>query len=191
MRLATVRINRTEHLSIVMNVGAWEIPVIQYEFSPEKVEILGYVKDLRKYPDPQTEFTRLELRYGIDTDDGKTKASLAYGQGVMGVNALRSMIDTQQKLEADEGDSLQALNPVLNVVLNPDQETIDAARAAVLQRPDGAAGDNAVAALLAQALDQNKQLLALLAERTAPAPAVAAATATERPVLGLPKAQTA
>lgn len=190
MRLARVRINRTEHLAIVLNVGAWEIPVLQYEFTPEKVEVLGYCKDKRAYPEAQTEFTRLELRYGVDTDDGKTKAALSYGQGVMGVNSLRSLIEAEQKAEAEEGDSLELLNPVLNVVLNPDQETVDAARAAVLQRPDGSAPDQN-AALLAQVLDQNKQLLALLAERNAPAPAAVAAPAAERPVLGLPKAQTA
>jgi hypothetical protein len=195
MKLAQVRINRTEHLAPVINVGEWEIPVLQYIYTPEKVEILGRMKDKRPYPDAHNEFTRLELRYGIDTNDGKSHAASAYGQGIMGVRTIQQMIEAEQAAELELGDSLPLWNPELNVVYNPDQETIDAARDAQKNPTELLPRSNTNDALLAQVLDQNRQLLALLAERQAPAavatpaPAEAPASDAKQPVLSLPKAQ--
>jgi len=119
MRIAQIRVVRSEHHTVCMTVGAWEIPVLQFEHSPEKVIVDGFKRDGRAYPDPQQEFERLSQRYGIDTDNGASKASLVYGQGQMGVMSLRNLIEQERKAEAVEGDALEVLNLVQNVVELP------------------------------------------------------------------------
>lgn len=122
MRVAEINVRRSEHHSVRRLVGSWEIPILQFEHSPEKVEVLGFKRlDERAYPDPQQEFERLSLRYGIDTDNGATKAALVYGQGQMGVLSLRNLIEQERKLEAEGG--LETVNLTHNVVPLPDAPT--------------------------------------------------------------------
>lgn len=116
MRIAEVKVTRSEHHSVQMLVGAWEILMLQYEHSPEKVEVLGFkLLEGRAYPDPQPEFERLSQRYGIDTDSGASKASLVFGQGQLGVMTLRNLIEQERKNE----DGLEAVNLTHNVVELP------------------------------------------------------------------------
>ena len=42
MRVAEIIVNRSEHHNVRMMVGAWEIPVLQYEYSPENIEIVCF-----------------------------------------------------------------------------------------------------------------------------------------------------
>ena len=116
MRIAEVMVRRSEHHSAKVEVGAWEILMLQYEHSPEKVEILGFKRiEGRGYPDPQQEFERLGQRYGIDTESGASKVSLVYGQGQMGVMNLRNLIEQERKQE----DGTEVLETVSNVVELP------------------------------------------------------------------------
>jgi hypothetical protein len=109
-------VRRSEHHSAKVEVGAWEILMLQYEHSPEKVEILGFKRiEGRGYPDPQQEFERLGQRYGIDTESGASKVSLVYGQGQMGVMNLRNLIEQERKQE----DGTEVLETVSNVVELP------------------------------------------------------------------------
>lgn len=118
MRVAQVSVNRSEHHSVSLLIGAWEILVLQYEYGPEKIVTEGFKKlEGRGYPDPQKEYERLSLRYGIDTDTGAPKASLVYGQGAIGVLSLRNLIDAERKAEAEE--DLEAVNLTQNVVEMP------------------------------------------------------------------------
>jgi hypothetical protein len=194
MRLVEIVVNRSEHHSVRRFVGAWEIPVIQYEYGPEKVEIHGYKRDGRAYPDPGSEYERFSLRYGIDVENGQTKAALAYGQGAMGVMAIRNLMEAEKKAEAEEGDSLEVLNTVHNVVV--DEERIREARAANEEAAKQAqaaqvAQATAESPLVAQLIEQNRLLTALLMQSQQgplaqpPAPAEASKT------LGLPKAKSA
>lgn len=120
MRVAEVSVNRSEHHSVQMLVGAWEVNMLQYEHSPEKVVVLGYKRiEGRAYPDARNEFERLSQRYGIDTDSGAPKASLVYGQGQMGVVNLNTLIEQERKVDEVEGDSLETVNFKSNVVELP------------------------------------------------------------------------
>lgn len=120
MRIAEISVNRSEHHKVAMHVGAWEIPILQYEHSPEKVVVEGFKRlEGREYPDAQREFERLTQRFGIDTESGAPKTALVYGQGQMGVMNLRTLIEQERKAEDAEGDSLPVLNLTHNVVELP------------------------------------------------------------------------
>lgn len=101
MRFATVRIQRSEHHMPVVDIGEWEIPMLQYEYSPEKVEILSFGIDGRPYPGAQDEYVRLSNKYGDDVESGNAKASIVFGQGMMGVNSLARLISDAQTREAE------------------------------------------------------------------------------------------
>jgi hypothetical protein len=115
MRVIQISVNRSEHHSVPLMVGAWEVLVLQFEYGPEKVEVIGPKKvEGRGYPDPQQEFERLSQRYGIDTDTGSSKASLVFGQGAMGAMNIRNMIEQERKLE--ETEELEAVSLTSNVL---------------------------------------------------------------------------
>lgn len=194
MRLAEIVVNRSEHHSVRRLVGAWEIPVLQYEYGPEKVVIDGFKKDGRPYPDPGSEYERLSLRYGVDVENGQTKAALAYGQGAMGVAAIRNLMDAEKKAEAEEGDKLEKVQLTSNVVV--DEERIREAKAAneeALKQTQAAGA--AESPLVAQLMEQNRLLMDLLAATRAQTAGVnglapAGTPATEAPAsktLSLPK----
>lgn len=199
MRLAEIVVNRSEHHAVRRLVGAWEIPVLQYEYGPEKVVIDGYKRDKRDYPDPGSEYERLSLRYGIDTENGQTKAALAYGQGAMGVLAIRNLMEAEKKAEAEEGDSLALIVESHNVVV--DEARIREAKEANAEAMKQAAAAAATAPsgeseLVKQVMEQNKLLTALLtqfmgATPAAPPAAPPAAEPAKGATLGLPKAKSA
>jgi hypothetical protein len=117
MRVAQILVDRSEHHSVPLAVGAWEVMVLQFEYGPEKVQVLGFKKDtLRNYPDAQSEFLRLSQRYGIDVDTGTPKAAIVFGQGAMGVMNVRNLIEAEKKLEQEEGDELELIPTSTNVV---------------------------------------------------------------------------
>lgn len=124
MRVAEVKVTRSEHSSAQVLVGAWEIPMLQYEHEPEKVAILGFKKlDGREYPKASQEFERLSQRYGMDVESGASKASLVFGQGVMGINNLNTLIEQERKAEEAEGAELESVDLVQNVVELPPAAT--------------------------------------------------------------------
>lgn len=106
MRFVTVRVDRSEHHKPVIDIGEWEIPLLQYEYAPEKVEILEVHVDARPYPEAQDEYARLSNRYGEDVESGAPKVALVYGQGMIGVGALRNMIE---KAKAEEAEAVAAV----------------------------------------------------------------------------------
>jgi hypothetical protein len=160
MRVADISVNRSEHHSVRLLVGAWEILVLQYEYGPEKIVIHGYKKMSRRaYPDAAREFDRLSLRYGIDTDNGSTKAALTYGQGAMGVQNIHGMIKQEEALELTE--QLEEVELAKNVVPN------EVAVELIAQNPipgedKSKSNESTLIALLTEALAQNKALAARL-----------------------------
>lgn len=125
MRIAEVAVTRSEHHRAEILVGAWEILMLQYEHEPEKVEILGFKKvPGREYPDPRQEFERLSIRYGIDVESNAPKAALVYGQGALGVQALRNLIEQERKAESEE--TLEPVALTSNVVENPPAPAVPA-----------------------------------------------------------------
>jgi hypothetical protein len=115
MRVIQISVERSEHHSVPLMVGAWEVLVLQFEYGPEKVVVLGPKKlEGRNYPDAHQEFDRLQQRYGIDTDTGATKASIVFGQGAMGAMTLRNLIEQERKLESEE--ELEVVSLTSNVV---------------------------------------------------------------------------
>lgn len=198
MRLAEIVVNRSEHHSVRRLVGAWEIPVLQYEYGPEKIVIEGFKRDDRLYPDPASEYERLSLRYGIDVENGQTKAALAYGQGAMGVIAIRALMDEQKRAEAEEGDALQRVNTVQNVVIDEERirEAKEANRLAEAEALKAAGAEKGTDVLVAALMEQNKLLMTMLAAvqagQTAGANGLAGAPVAETPApvsktLTLPK----
>ncbi len=112
MRFVQVLVERNEHLAIPREVAPWEVPVLQAVHTPEKVKVMGVVnherlKD-RPYPDAEMELERLERKYGRDVDtDDKPFVFAVYGQGPLGVAALRKAIEETALAErADEVDPL-------------------------------------------------------------------------------------
>lgn len=193
MRLAEIVVNRSEHHAVRRLVGAWEIPVLQYEYGPEKVQIEGFKRDTRPYPDAGSEYERLSLRYGIDTENGQTKAALAYGQGAMGVMAIRNLMEAEKKAEQDEGDTLELVNHVQNVVI--DEARIAEARAANAEAEKQVqAAQAADSSLVAQLIEQNRLLTELVMQSRGANGLVAAgqgAAPEASKTLGLPKAKSA
>lgn len=121
MRVAEVTVKRSEHHTATLLVGAWEILILQFEHTPEAVNVLGFkILEGRAYPDPQQEFERLSQRYGKDTESDASKASLTYGQGQMGVMNLRNLIEQERKAEAEGSVDLQRVQLVSNVVALPE-----------------------------------------------------------------------
>lgn len=101
MRFVSVRVDRSEHHKPVIDIGEWEIPMLQYEYQPEKVEVLEVKVDTRPYPEAQDEYARLSSRYGEDVESGQPKVAIVFGQGMMGITALARLIEETQRREGE------------------------------------------------------------------------------------------
>lgn len=101
MRLVNVKVSRSEHESTIIQVPSWEIPVLQTVHDPEKIEVQGEV-DVpdRDYPDAGAEFDRLQRRYREDIKTEQYFVNMVYGQGSVGVNALRQAIELDRSERA-------------------------------------------------------------------------------------------
>lgn len=101
MRHVIVQVDRSEHSKPVIDIGEWEIPMLEYEYEEtNRLAVQGFVKvDGREYPDAASELQRLVVKYGKE-EGGQDKAILVYGQGQTGVRVLEGLIEESRKREA-------------------------------------------------------------------------------------------
>lgn len=93
MLFVKVKVRRSEHESTNVEIPVWELPVLQVVHTEELVEVLE--EDLvvdRQYPDPQSEYARLEARYKKDVETDTTYVAAVYGRAPMGVKKLADAI---------------------------------------------------------------------------------------------------
>lgn len=106
MQFAKVLVERSEHLSIPLAVGEWEVPILQLIHGPEKVIVLGETEQVnRELPDVNAEFDRLTRRYGSDVKTEQPFVVMVYGQPPMGTKGLAlAMSKSQPAVESIQDD---------------------------------------------------------------------------------------
>ena len=102
IKAVNILITRNPMTIIPKTVKPWEVPVFRSQYGDEAISIVGdavpvEVDDL---PDPQEEYTRLRMIFGIDTDTKQSHADIVYGRGQNGVDLLAKAI----KASAVSGD---------------------------------------------------------------------------------------
>lgn len=98
MHFTKVTINRNETTSLVIHVGAWEVPVLEAKHGEERITV-GELVEFKNRPwpeDARSEMQRLNQLYGVTGagDNASTFAEKVYGQGSAGVKALGAAIKT-------------------------------------------------------------------------------------------------
>ena len=101
MRYERVKVKRDLNTVHNREVAPWEIPVLEFIFEDGNIEPQGaFVKSDRGYPDAANEFDRLVRAYGSDPKSGIPYVASVYGNGSVGVRALRKAIEASS--EEDE-----------------------------------------------------------------------------------------
>jgi hypothetical protein len=97
VKFNTLEIRRNESTTVRTTVPAWEVPLLQALHGQMNVNILGTEVRNAEVPDAETEFQRLEGRYGRtrqeDGSVGMPYAQAVFGQFMPGIMALERMID--------------------------------------------------------------------------------------------------
>ena len=87
-----VTVNRSEVSVITVAVPPWEVPVLMAVNGEDRCIIGGTIQTRRDTPDAQSEYDRLDLKYGIDMNSGQSFVGLVYGVGQLGVGRLADEI---------------------------------------------------------------------------------------------------
>lgn len=100
MHYTKVTINRNETTSLVVHVGAWEVPVLEAKHGDERLSV-GELIEFKGRPwpsDPRSEMQRLNQLYGRTGagDDATSFAEKVYGTGSAGIRALDTAIKAAQ-----------------------------------------------------------------------------------------------
>lgn len=96
MRVAVVKIEKDQRTKPVVKIPEYEIPMLEAEYGIDKVQVLAVETDSRPYPDAQTEYERLKMKYGSREGGSESKVSQVLGVGVSGVNTLRDLMERVQ-----------------------------------------------------------------------------------------------
>lgn len=91
MKFAVVRITMNEVNQAQRAFPQWELPVLEAVYGRGKLEFMGY-QTIKEYDigSPDSEYARLEKRYGRDEESGVSYVEASYGKGSRGVAALAS-----------------------------------------------------------------------------------------------------
>lgn len=107
MRYIQISVLRNETATMTSYVAPWELPVMESLHGEERLTI-GEPKDFphRQWPtDAASEMQRMAKLYGKrgTGDDAMSHAERAYGQGSLGVKALKkAMAEAQKEAEAED-----------------------------------------------------------------------------------------
>lgn len=94
MRYERVKVKRDLNTVHNREVAPWEIPVLEFIFEDGNIEPQGeFITSDRAYPDAAHEFDRLSRCYGSDSKSGIPYVASVYGNGSVGVRALRKAIE--------------------------------------------------------------------------------------------------
>lgn len=95
MRYVKLRVYRNETTQHEIDVGVWEVPLIQMLHGLDNVTEIGEVESRRPYPDAEKEYDRLERRYKMNVESGVSVVAMVYGQAPGGMEALRKAINEE------------------------------------------------------------------------------------------------
>lgn len=99
MRYVRVKVKRDAQTAYSRSMPLWEIPVLEFIFEPGNVEVEDvFEKVSHPYPDAPAEFDRLVRAYGTDSENNIPYVASVYGNGSLGMRALKRVID-QAKME--------------------------------------------------------------------------------------------
>ena len=93
MRMAQLRVQRSELSTHTEVMYPWEMAILQHLFGDLAVKEVGESFEDRDVPDAQGEFDRLVSRYGMDNESGIPHAVQVYGSGRIGLQTLKAEID--------------------------------------------------------------------------------------------------
>lgn len=100
MKLVKVRVQLNELHAQVLEVGEWEVPILEVVHGSADVEVVGEVEVDRELPDAASEYARLEQRYGRDREEGGLPyVAQVYGQHGAGVRSLEKAIEGSQPVK--------------------------------------------------------------------------------------------
>ena len=101
MKVLVVNVRLSELHTQQLEVGAWEVPVIEAVHGSADVEVVGELVDDRTIPEAVDEFQRLLNRYKGDPEQGgEPYVVQVYGQHRAGVESLARAIEASQPAEA-------------------------------------------------------------------------------------------
>lgn len=100
MRLITVRVEKAPETHATISVAPWELPLLQL-IHRQVVEV-GEVHVERDFPEPASEYQRLETRYGFDVESSETPyVTQIYGHGPARLaQAIEMEVAAEQKAKA-------------------------------------------------------------------------------------------
>src|SRR4249920_948950 len=101
VRYDVIRVNRSEVHSAPVSVAPWETPVLTIVNGEDRCFPMGTVDTENDYPDAQSEYDRLEIKYRSDNESGHSYVGMVYGMGSIGVQRLRKAIE-DARLAVDE-----------------------------------------------------------------------------------------
>jgi hypothetical protein len=89
MRRLKVSLTKNELLRQELDCLPWELPLMQLVHGENNVQELGEeYDDGQPLPSAETEYARLDARYGIDRDSKQRRIASVYGLGAAGVKKL-------------------------------------------------------------------------------------------------------
>jgi hypothetical protein len=102
MRYVNVLVERSEHLSIPVTVPEWEVPILQFVHSAERVVINSTVHRDVEAPRADHEYERLERCYGADVKTERAFVAEIYGQPPIGHKGLEAAIKAASVPDKDD-----------------------------------------------------------------------------------------
>lgn len=101
MRYVRVKVKRDTLTTYSRSLPEWEIPVLEYIFEAGNIEREEVFEQVAAgYPDAGLEFDRLVRAYGSDPENGIPHVASVYGNGGIGIRALKREIDAASAADA-------------------------------------------------------------------------------------------
>lgn len=99
MRFLKLQVVKSALSQPIVEVVPWELPILQLIHGEGQVIQVGEVEVAREYPDPASEFNRLNARYGSISEGGEPKSVvvLVYGHNP---ERLSQVIEQEKQLAA-------------------------------------------------------------------------------------------
>lgn len=107
MRIAHIRVEKNATTHVTVKLAEWEIPILEFEYGPEKISVSKVEVDNRPYPDGGEELARLAMKYGND-EQGTPKAHVVFGAGARGAQTIDDLIEHVQRKAEQESEAAQA-----------------------------------------------------------------------------------
>lgn len=105
IRYAVVQIARDERTVLRVSVVPWEVPLLAAVNGEQETTIVGEEASSKRFPDAQSEYERLTLKYKRNNESGQDYVAAVYGVGQRGIAAIQSEIDKAKRVSDTFGET--------------------------------------------------------------------------------------